>query len=60
MSFKLVFFMVTSTIVLNTQIYNIKMTSSKSITKSKVQKQMVKYGIGHKFHDFKYFKQGFL
>jgi hypothetical protein len=41
----------TSTIVTSTRIYNVKMTSSKNITKNKVQKQMAKYGFGSKFHD---------
>jgi hypothetical protein len=48
--------MVTSTIVINTQIYNVKMTSSKNITKNKVLKQMAKYAFGC---EFKYFKHGF-
>ena len=36
--------MMTSTIVTSIQIYKVKMTSSKNITKSKVQKQVAKYG----------------
>jgi hypothetical protein len=36
------------------------MTSLKNITKSKVQKQMAKYGFGCTFHDLKYSKHGFL
>jgi hypothetical protein len=51
--------MVTSTIVINTQIYNVKMTYSKHITKSKILKPLAKYGFGRKFHDLKYFKHGF-
>jgi hypothetical protein len=51
--------MMTSIILTSTQIYNIKMKSSKNITKSKVQKQMAKYGFGHIFHDLKYSKHGF-
>jgi hypothetical protein len=53
------FFMMTSTSVIRTQIYNIKMTSSKNITKSKVRKQMAKYGFERRFHDLKYFELGF-
>jgi hypothetical protein len=51
--------MMTSIIVTSTQIYNVKITSSKNITKIKVQKQMAKYGFGHTFHDLKYSKHGF-
>jgi signal transduction histidine kinase len=51
--------MVISIIVKSTQIYNVKMTSSKNITKSKVQKQVAKYGFGRTFHDLKYSKHGF-
>jgi hypothetical protein len=51
--------MMPSTTVISTQIYNVKMTSSKNITKSKVQKQMAKYGFEHRFHDLKYFEHGF-
>jgi hypothetical protein len=50
--------MVISIIVKSTQIYNVKMTSSKNITKSKVQKQVAKYGFGRTFHDLKYSKHG--
>jgi hypothetical protein len=51
--------MMTSTTVISTQIYNVKMTSSKNITKSKVRKQMAKYGFERRFHDLKYFEHGF-
>jgi hypothetical protein len=51
------FFMMTTTTIISTQIYNVKMTSSKNITNSKVQKQIAKYGFERRFHDFKY---GFL
>jgi hypothetical protein len=51
--------MMTSIIVTRIQIYNVKMKSSKNITKSKVQKQMAKYGFGRIFHDLKYSKYGF-
>ena len=59
MTFKLVFFIMTSIIVTSIQIYNVKMPSLKNITKSKVQKQMAKYGFEHTFHDLKYSKHGF-
>jgi hypothetical protein len=48
----------TSIIVTSIQIYNVKMPSLKNITKSKVQKQMAKYGFGCTFHDLKYSKHG--
>jgi hypothetical protein len=51
--------MMTSTTVISTQLYNVKMTSSKNITKSKVQKQIAKHGFERRFHDLKYFKHGF-
>jgi hypothetical protein len=51
--------MMTSTTVISTQIYNVKMTSSKNITKSKVRKQIAKYGFECRFHDLKYFEHGF-
>ena len=51
--------MMTSTTIISTQIYNVKMTSSKKITKSKVQKQIAKYGFEHRFHDLKCFEYGF-
>jgi hypothetical protein len=43
--------MMTFIIVTSTQIYNVKMTSSKNITKSKVNKQMAKYGFERIFHE---------
>jgi hypothetical protein len=51
--------MMTSINVISTQIYNVKMTSSKRITKSKVRKKMAKYGFERKFHALKYFEHGF-
>jgi hypothetical protein len=51
--------MMTSIIVTSTQIYNVKMTFSKNITKSKAKKQMAEYGFGRTFHDLKYSKHGF-
>jgi hypothetical protein len=51
--------MMTSIIVTSTQIYNVKTTSSKNITKSKAQKQMAEYGFGRTFRDLKYSKHGF-
>jgi hypothetical protein len=49
--------MMTSTTVISTQTYNVKMISSKNITKSKVRKQT--YGFERRFHDLKYFEHGF-
>jgi hypothetical protein len=51
--------MMTSIIVPSIQIYNVKMISSKNITKSKAKKKMAKYGFGRTFHDLQYFKHGF-
>jgi hypothetical protein len=41
--------MVHSIVVTNTKIYNIKMTSSKKFTKSKIHTQMLKSIFGHNF-----------
>ena len=48
--------MMTSIDVLNTQMQNIKLRSSKLIIKSDAQKQVVEFGFGRKFHDFKYYE----
>ena len=54
------FFTVTSIVVLNTQMYTIKLRSSKLIMKSDAQKHMVGFGFEHKIHDLKHFGIGFL
>ena len=54
-----IIFMATSIVVLNTQVYIIKLRSSKLINKSDVQKQMIKFGFEHIFYDLKYFELGF-
>ena len=51
--------MATSIIVLDAQIWNIKMRSSKLIVESDAQKVIAKFGFGHRFHDLKYFEVGF-
>ena len=48
--------MMTSIVVLSTQMENTKMRSSKLIINNNAQKQMGKYGFGHKFHDLNYFE----
>jgi hypothetical protein len=53
-------FMMPFTIVLNTQLLNTKMGSSKPIIKSKGQKPTARYGFGHVFHNLKYFGFSFL
>ena len=56
--FELEFFMMTSIVVLNTQMQNIKLKCSKLIIKSNAQKKMIKYGLGDRYHDLEYFKVG--
>ena len=46
--------MMTSIVVLSSQMENTKMRSSKLIINNNAQKQMAKYGFGHKFHDLNY------
>ena len=48
--------MMTSIVLLNTQMQNIKLRASKFIIKSDAQKHMVEYGFERKFHDLKYFE----
>ena len=48
----------TSFVVCNTQLQNIKLRFSKLIIKSDAQKHMVEYGFERKFHDLKYFDFG--
>ena len=43
----------------NTQVYTIKLRSSKPIIKSDAQKHMVEFGFERIFHDLKYFEVGF-
>ena len=54
------FFMMTSMVVLNNQVQNSKLRSSKLIIKSDAQKQIVESSFGRKIHVPKYFKVGFL
>ena len=49
------FFMMTSIVLLNTQMHNIKLGSSKLIIKSDTQKHMVEFGFERVFHDLEYF-----
>ena len=49
------FLMMTSIVMLNTQIWNTKLRSSKLSINSDAQKQMVESGFGHRFHDLNYF-----
>ena len=48
--------MMTSIVVLNTQMYNIKFRSSKLSIKIDAQKQMVESDFGQRFHDLNYFE----
>ena len=50
------FFMMTSIVVLNTQMQNIKLRSSILSIKSDAQKQMVESDFGCRFHDPNYFE----
>ena len=47
--------MMTSIVLLNTQMHNIKLGSSKLIIKSDTQKHMVEFGFERVFHDLEYF-----
>ena len=52
--------MTPSIVVLGTQIYNMKMKSSKLVIKSIIaEKVMAKFGFGRRFHDLKYFEVEF-
>ena len=51
--------MMTSIVVLNNEMQNIKLTSSELIIKSDAQKNMVEFSCGRRFDDLKYFKVGF-
>ena len=42
--------MMTFIVVLNTQMWNIKLSSSKLIIESDVQKHMIEYGFQYRFH----------
>ena len=46
-------------VVLNTQMYEIKLRSSILIIKSGAQKQMIEFEFGRRFHDLNYFEVGF-
>ena len=48
--------MMTFVVVLNTQMWKIKLRSSIFIIKSDAQKQMLEFGFGYKFHDLNYFE----
>ena len=50
--------MMTSIVVLNTEIYQVE-RSSKLIIKSDAHKHMVESSFEHIFHDLKYFEVGF-
>jgi hypothetical protein len=50
--------MMTSIVVLNIKIYNIKLRSSILSIKSDAKNNPVEFGFGHKFHDLKYFEVG--
>ena len=52
--------MVPFVVLLCTQIYSIKMRSSKLIIKGTTQKIMVKFGFGCRFHGLKQFKVDFI
>ena len=56
--FRLDVLMISSIVVLSTQIQSIKMRSSKLIIKNNAQKQLAKSSFRHKFHDLKYFELG--
>ena len=51
--------MMTSIVVLNAQLWKIKLRSSTLISKSDARIQMVECGFGRRFHDLKYFEFGF-
>ena len=51
--------MMTSSVVLNTQMYNIKLRSSILKIKSGAQKKMVESGFERRFHDLNYFEVDF-
>ena len=51
-------FMMTSIVVVNTQMQSIKFRSSKLVTKSDAQMQLGEFGVGHRIHDIKYFEIG--
>ena len=51
--------MMTPIIVLNNQMSNIKLRSSKPINNSDAQKQMADSSFGHRFHDLEYFEVEF-
>ena len=50
--------MMTFVVVLNTQMQNIKLRSSKLSIARDAQKQMIEFGFGCRFHDLNYFEVG--
>ena len=52
--------MMTSIVVLDTQMWIIKLRSSIFSIKSDAQKQMVECGFGCRFHDLDYFEVGII
>ena len=49
----------TSIVVLNTQMYNIKLEFLQLISESDAQRHMIEYGFERKFDDLKYFELRF-